>query len=344
MTIWVLLAWLYAPRALAQSSEPIVQKVPSRPNPKAGPTRVSVGLFVIDVDSIDSAAQSFVSNVFCIFRWKDPRLAHGKKYPKRYDVIDVWTPQMQIANETGIVRMTLPEIVEVSGDGVVVYRQRFVGPFSDPLDLRDFPFDTQNFQIHFASVSSRASEIQFVPDEKLAADGLKDACGISEDISLPDWIIESYRCEPEPYQIVASGDPQAGYAFTFIAARGARHYVAKVIIPLALIVFMSWTVFWIDPSQLGTQISVATTSMLTLIAYRFAIATQLPKVPYTTRLDSFMLFATFLVFLALVLAVVTPNLSRSGRQKAARKIDLISRVIFPVAFFVATIWIFLVGV
>ncbi len=55
----------------------------------------------------------------------------------------------------------------------------------------------------------------------------------------------------------------------FDATRKPGYYVLKVIFPLILIVIMSWTVFWIAPSESGTQISVAVTSILTLIAYRF---------------------------------------------------------------------------
>jgi hypothetical protein len=37
------------------------------------------------------------------------------------------------------------------------------------------------------------------------------------------------------------------------------------------------------------SINIAITSMLTLIAYRFAIDNQLPRLPYMTRLDAFIL-------------------------------------------------------
>ena len=47
------------------------------------------------------------------------------------------------------------------------------------------------------------------------------------------------------------------------------------------------------------------TSMLTLIAYRFAIDSQLPPLPYMTRLDVFILTSTLLVFFSLIEVVVT---------------------------------------
>ena len=73
---------------------------------------------------------------------------------------------------------------------------------------------------------------------------------------------------------------------------------------------MSWAVFWIDPSDLGPQFSIAVTSMLTLIAYRFAIESNIPKLPYLTRLDAFILMGTLLVFLSLIEVIIVTTMAK----------------------------------
>ena len=95
---------------------------------------------------------------------------------------------------------------------------------------------------------------------------------------------------------------------------------------------MSWVVFWIDPKESGTQISVAITTMLTLIAYRFTVGADLPKVSYLTRIDYFILAATFLVFASLIEAVVTSAYARVGKLNRARVIDRWARILFPTIF------------
>jgi cadmium resistance protein CadD (predicted permease) len=105
-----------------------------------------------------------------------------------------------------------------------------------------------------------------------------------------------------------------------------------VIVPLVLIVAMSWVVFWIDPRESGTQISVAITAMLTVMAYRFAVGTNLPKLEYMTRLDLFILGSSILVFVSLIQVVVTSSLAKSDRILKARKIDLWCRWLFPIVF------------
>ena len=59
-----------------------------------------------------------------------------------------------------------------------------------------------------------------------------------------------------PYR-VTPGIELAGYAFEFTAARRAIHFIIKVILPLILIVAMSWAVFWIEPNDANTQMAIA---------------------------------------------------------------------------------------
>jgi len=100
---------------------------------------------------------------------------------------------------------------------------------------------------------------------------------------------------------------------------------------------MSWCVFWTEPTNSNTQFSIAVTSMLTLIAYRFAVDTQLPRLPYMTRLDVFFLVSTLLVFFSLIEVLVTTILDNNNQITRAKKLDLYCRVIVPVIFVIASI-------
>jgi len=112
--------------------------------------------------------------------------------------------------------------------------------------------------------------------------------------------------------------------------------------PLGLIVFMAWTVFWIDPKHLAPQIGVSTATVFTLIAFQLGLGRFLPRVSYLTRADKFLLGATGLVFLALGEAIMTSKLADSDREKLSRRIDLWSRWTYPALFallLIFTLWI-----
>src|SRR5467141_2189432 len=310
-----------------------------RPNADSGPTQISVGIWVADISNIDSAQQTFTAELAVVLRWKDSRLAHTGKGIVRYPLEQVWHPRVAVVNETSSVSHKFPDIVEVEPDGTVTYRQRYAGAFTQPLRLRSFPFDRQTFHVQLVAVRYRLNEVTFVPDEDWIRNGLQRAGGIAPSITLPDWTVEKWETKPLTYAL-SPGFEYSAYTFEFTASRNVQHYILKVLLPLVLIVMMSWSVFWIDPNTSNSQISVAVTSMLTLIAYRFAVDSQLPRLPYMTRLDSFFLTSTLLVFFSLIEVVVTTILENNQQTDRAKKIDRYCRVIFPAIFVIASIAIF----
>jgi hypothetical protein len=310
-----------------------------RPNADSGPTEIAIGMWVVDISNIDSAQQTFTAEIAVVLRWKDHRLAHTGKGIVRYPLEQIWHPRVGIVNETNSVSRKFPDSVEVDPDGTVTSRQLYAGAFTQPLRLQSFPFDRQTFRVQLVAVRYQSNEVMFVPDQMWIQDGLEGAGGISPSVTLPDWTIEKWQVEPLVYAL-APRHQYSSYVFEFTASRNVEHYLLKVILPLVLIVISSWAVFWIDPINASSQVSIAMTSMLTLIAYRFAIDNQLPRLPYMTRLDVFILASTLLVFLSLIEVVITIALDNGQKKKRAKRIDGFCRVIFPAIFATATFAIF----
>ena len=77
--------------------------------------------------------------------------------------------------------------------------------------------------------------------------------------------------------------------FEIDVKRRSSFYIWKVFLPLMLMVFLSWAVFWIEASDLSNQIQVAVTTILTVIAFAFAISATMPRLPYLTYIDAFFL-------------------------------------------------------
>ena len=295
-----------------------------RPSVDGGPTQVEAMAFILDLDEINSADQAFAANIFYMARWKDPAQAHAGETTLKKPLASLWHPSLQIINQQRLWR-TFPEEVEITPEGVVTYRQRVWGYFSQPMQLVEFPFDRQTFTVQFAAAGLKPSEIDF------ALTG-SNRSGIAEELSVADWAVVDSHAEPHNYHPLEQFPEVPGFVLRFTAERETGYYVIKVIIPLVLIVMMSWVVFWIDPSEAGSQIGVAMTAMLTLIAYRFAVGTLLPKVSYLTRMDWFILLSTLLVFASMVEVVITSALAKRNRLRLARSIDYIARGLFPLAF------------
>jgi hypothetical protein len=126
--------------------------------------------------------------------------------------------------------------------------------------------------------------------------------------------------------------------FGLIVHRELGHTLWKVLVPLILIVFMAWTVFWIDPTLLPPQVGIATSSVLTLIAFNLSLGYLLPRISYLTRADRFILGCSVLVFLALGETVLTSRLAKTDRYDAALRVDRWSRWLYLAALAVIAAW------
>lgn len=303
--------------AFAQTDRPVPDN--------GGPTEIQIQLFVLDLDEIDSADQTFTANVYLEATWKDPRLAGDQATgTRRLPMSEIWHPRLQVLNQQRL-WLTMEETAEIGRDGTVSYRQRGWGKFSQPLDLHNFPFDRQTLLIQLVAAG--------YPDDEVTLAATVGS-GISDKLSIPDWQVVDWKMDAE---IPVPGPPgmveeDASVAQVIEVKRHIGYYLIKVIVPLILIVAMSWVVFWIDARETGTKTSVAITAMLTLIAYRFAVGADLPNVSYLTRLDYFIMVSTALVYAALVVVVVAASYVSSDRVLVARRIDRWARWLFAFAF------------
>jgi hypothetical protein len=307
-----------------------------RPDEQRGATQVYFIVFVLDVDAIDDANQSFMTNVYLRLRWKDRRLANPQGQTRRVRLEEVWNPELILANRQGLVSRSLPEVVQVDPDGTVTYRQRFSGMLSQPLDLADFPMDEHTFNVQFASAAYSTKDVEFLPDTS-QYDDIPKGGAIAETLSLQDWKVLGFEALALPYQPIKAVQ-SAGFVFRFEAERHVGYYFWQVVLPLSVVVLMSYAGFWIQRGQVGVRIGVATSSILTMIAHRFVLASLLPRLPYMTHMDYFSIGCTLLVFMALFGVVVTSYLSSINRHIMAKRFDLWARVMFPMAFLALLGW------
>ena len=290
-------------------------------DPVAGTRDVEVGVVLIDIEDISSVHQNFIANFYLEFRWQDSSLAHEGTDSISRDLDDIWHPRLQLLIQQNL-KETFPREVEIKPDGQVIYRQRVWGSFSQPLELEDFPFDRQRLEITLVEVKYGSLKVRY----KVNPDS-----GISNSLSIPDWQVLGWGFEPAVVQLNKSVK-QDSLVFHLDVKRYYSFFILKVIFPLMLIVAMSWLVFWIDPSMAASQISVSVTAMLTMIAYRFAIGGMVPKLPFMTHMDYFVMASTILVFLSLMEVVYTSYLSNNDRLVKARRIDFHARWIAPLIF------------
>lgn len=299
-----------------------------RPSLNGEVTIVDVSLFVFDIDEIDDVSQRFSIDMFIVGRWHDYRLAlpeAERRGQTRFMMLDdVWTPRILFINDRGL-NSHLREGVKVDDLGNVRFQNRLSGELAANLEFQNFPFDVQRLAIDIVSYDYTTDEIQFSPDSTIISR--------ENDFSIEGWHLKQMEPEFDAFTVPADGAQLPRLTFIIEAKRDSDYYVLTMLVPMALIIFMAWTVFWLQPNIVPPRIAISTASIFSLIALGVSLRLGLPKVSYLTKADIFVLGCTLMVFLALAVAVIGSRWANADRMEQALKVNAVARWVYMLLFF-----------
>jgi len=250
----------------------------------------------------------------------------------RVSADSLWHPQLEIIN-SGAMSSRSDNTLAIGADGQVSKQTRIKGDFTTPLDISEFPLDEQLLRLEAMSIRYATDELVLNVDERWTAQ--------REKMTIPDWIVGTISASVGEYYAPQPDRRYSLYALEIPVKRQHEYFIYKLILPLSMIIIMSWSLFWIHPGQVAPRMGVAVTSMLTLIAFQFAMGDLLPRVSYFTVMDQFILGSSALVFFALVEAVLTSYLAMEEKKALGRRINRIARIAFPLAFVALVTGVFL---
>ena len=301
------------------------------PNTDGSPIAVSVAFRIVNISGIDEVAQHFDVVGYLIAEWKDPRLAFTPQATREqfrtYRPDEVWIPHFDFVN--GVTPHSAYDVtVRGFPDGTLRYSERSSAKLSTVLDLRPFPFDRQKLDIF---IHPAVSEDYFVEFSGASGDASISA---EERVyrSLAQWTIDGLHAHVDSIEGIGN-QPISELHFVIEIRRQFGFYIWKVFIPLLLMVVLSWTVLWIDPTEMSAQATVSVTTILTVIAFAFAISANLPKVPYLTFLDVFFLTCYGFVFITAIEITTVHLVGRRKDDQRVNQVRRLSRRALPLAFF-----------
>jgi hypothetical protein len=102
-------------------------------------------------------------------------------------------------------------------------------------------------------------------------------------------------------------------------------------LPLIIIVGLSWSIFWMTEERVAGRSRITATGVLTIVAYQFVVAEDLPRIAYLTLLDKLMILSFLLLAVTVVQSLVIARYQDDDMPRALR-IDRASRWIFPSAY------------
>ncbi|CAE1306645.1 GLRA2 [Acanthosepion pharaonis] len=340
------------------------------------PTEVRVHIYIYSIDSISESTMDYTMTFILTQIWNDPRLNYTKYLKDKFlelntKFIDkVWVPDLYFANEkqASFHHVTMPnKMMHLYRNGTIKYRIRLTMTAACPMNLQNFPLDTQICSIVIKS-------FVYTPDNVIFKWMENDPVSHFQNMEMAQFEISAIQ----PWNCSIKYEENS---FTCIVAnihlqRRVEFFLLQVFIPSTMIVFISWVSFWLPINAVPARIALGSTTVLIMITQRQSTAISLPPVSYIKAIDVWTVTCLVFVFAALLeYAIVstysrhetkrlsikliqnnktikqtinvnrdvceengnvgteTPDTTYAQMRSKAKRMDVISRVTFPVIFF-----------
>jgi len=341
-----LLSWIVAGEALGLEERPACEPSPNTradarlPPDPSGPTPVEVGFFVTELRDIDAVQGSFHFRGSVHVMWCDTRRAFdpweagvqervlaGSAADAEFERF--WNPRGFPVNRVGGFEIT-DRVIRIRHDGAIRQDMNASVDLSTTYDLRRFPFDRQLLSLKVESATWNREQVRFVSNASLT--------GFSDDFVMPEWRILGVESHVEEVSVMRSDVPFERNVVEIEIERESGFYLWKGLLPLFIIVVLSWSVFWMGDERFAGRSRISATGVLTIVAYQFVLAEGLPRVTYLTLLDKIMI-VSFGLLAVTVLESLLVSRHPEGSE-AALRIDSAARWIFPLAYGLMVAFVF----
>jgi len=316
------------------------------PPKQIGPVVVRVGFEFHDINEIDDVTETFEFTGVMTLTWHDPRQAFEpaatgadeKVFQGNYQFNELstgWYPQVVLANESGLYQKS-GVVLRIQPDGTSTLTEKVTAIAEAELDLRWFPFDNQRLEVVFDVLGFDRDEIL------LQADSSSASAFLATEVRIPQWTVTGSDTSIRDRPVSYAGRRGSSSAFVVsVDVERASFYARRLVtFPLAVIVLLSFSVFWMDRSSLGDRISVSFIGILTSVAYQLLMNDVLPPISYFTLMHGFLILSFLTMCSTVVINLIVGEADKRGMQDLGDRIDLRCRWVFPLVYFVSILVLF----
>jgi len=320
------------------------------PKPADGPVEVRVGFNVIDITNVNEREEVIEFEGALVLKWKDPRQAYDPadlgpgnsdtaeipaRAPSRIyqgdfavkEIYEGWRPHVKISNGIGD-RSRNHMAIGAYPDGTMVYAEYFKAQVETPMDLRTYPYDRQSLEVYLHAYNYKSNEVVLLKDPETTGTWLVDE-GIAEwekhGIEIREKTIE--------YSFLGGNKHQISELVVDVnIGRRPGHVILSIILPLLILVSLTWCVFWMDQESLSNRVNISLVGILSVVAYYFVVLDRIPGIPYLTMMDAFIITTFMMLAATVVISFVVDRLNRRGYEKIGDKLDYVCRWAFPLGY------------
>jgi hypothetical protein len=192
------------------------------------------------------------------------------------------------------------ETKEVMVDKPRFKMYRYLGTLSSPVDLRNYPFDTQELSIEVEDDDNGVDQVTLVPD--------LEHTNLDVNFEVPGWETAYTTARVNTHNFPDRFDNDDLYYTRYQFALGIKRFGASAIftvfVPAIVIVLISMSGLWITRDQLEVRTNATTPMLAAAVLFHFALMQALPATPYLTRADKLMMSVYVILGLHMVISLL----------------------------------------
>ncbi len=309
---------------------PHAQAAPTTPPAAAGgpAQHVTVGLYLQNISEIDIKSNSFTAELYLWFRWTgdaDPTLTY--QITNAVNVTDL--SQIPIyTDEAGAPR---PEVMP---DGHKLQTFHIYGRFGHPFPLARYPFDNHDITLSIEDAKRRSWEL--VHDIDVAGSAIRP------DLSVPGWTLGALHAELGETRFATTfGDTRSNadserysrVEFTVHIDRPVVGIVSKTVIPIALILLITFGAFFCQPIDIDARLCLTITALISAVALQITAATELPPTGSLLLLDKIYILSYATILAVTFCCIAANRLVHAEQLERAHKVDRWALPVIAIGYF-----------
>lgn len=285
----------------------------------AEPRVVTVGTYIQQIQDLSLRDSKVTVDFYLWARWTGPDL-------DPLETLEVMNGQ--ILSRTVVERKMIGDVNYAQGRVTVL--------LNVPWDVRNFPLDTQRFALAIEDSILSTEDLRIVADV--------DNSAYSPQIIIPGYRIASSLTKTSDYTYKTNyGDTSlpkgnessySRYEHEIVIARPSVGYFFKLFGAVFISSLVAFLAFLVKPSDLDPRFGLGVGSIFAVVACAFVVSSQLPESSEFTLADYVNLISLGIILLTIVQSSISLMIHETSPERS-RRLDRVSFVVFPLAYFAA---------
>lgn len=273
---------------------------------------VSFGAALAQIIDVDEKNQIITTNLWINQGWIDPKLRwepqkYGNVSVIRIPYDSIWLPDIVLYNSAHITSESVSTNVIVTAQGNVTWLSMVIFKSSCDIDVKYFPFDTQNCALEFSSWTFDAYSLNLL----IMGDKQGD---LSNYMNSTEWHLVEYLQERQTVFFSCCEEPYIFIKNYIRMRRRPLFYVFNMVFPCLLITLVALLGFYM-PSDSGEKISMGITTLLSMTVFLMIVADKMPPTSDDLPLIGLYYGITIaIVSFATAMTVLTLNIHHKGSR------------------------------